>query len=155
MYAIRSYYVSFTAGPPCCLVISISGSKRIKQTVQNIKRTGLLSATVVTRDMLPFVEQNNKATAQEGRLLPQEFEAGKTLHVPLLKGATWSYECEVIKTIQIGSCDTFFAAYQQVNVREDVQKLDFIDLTKVLPTIYADGHYFTVGEHIGEIGDYS
>jgi flavin reductase (DIM6/NTAB) family NADH-FMN oxidoreductase RutF len=147
-------WVSFTWGPPCCLVISVSGRTRKKQTSENIQRTGLLSATIVTPDLLPFAEQHNKATYRDGVLIPQEIEPGRVLKVPLIKGAKWSYECEVIKTVTIGECDTHFAAYSQVNVREDIQKLDFLDLRAIDPVIYS-GHYFTVGEHIGEIGDYS
>ena len=148
-------WVSFTWGPPCCLVISINGLTRKKQTSENIQRTGLLSATIVTPDLLPFAEQHNKGTYREGVLIPQEIEPGHVLQVPLLKDAKWSYECEVIKTVTIGECDTHFAAYSQVNVREDIQRLDFVDLRQINPVIYSPEHYFTVGEHLGKIGDYA
>ena len=148
-------WVSFTWGSPSCLVISINGRTRRKQTVVNIARTGILSATIVTPDLLPFVEQNNRATQREGILMPQEFEIGKALRVPLLKDAKWSYECEVIQTVPIGKCDTYFAAFKHVNVREDIQNLDFYDLREINPVIYSPDNYFTVGEHIGKIGDYA
>ncbi len=148
-------WISFTAGPPCCLVISINGRDRVKRTVVNMERTGRLSATVVTPDLLCFVEQNNKATSREGVLLAQEHEGGRVLDVPVLKGATWSYECEVIEKVHLGGCDTYFAAYQQVNVQDAIQELDFLDLRRINPVIYAKGHYFTVGDHLGQIGDYS
>ena len=148
-------WVSFTWGPPSCLVISINGRTRRKQTVVNIERTGLLSATVVTPDLLPFAEQHNRGTQREGILIPQEFEAGKVLNVPLLKGAKWAYECEVIQTVSIGNCDTYFAEFKHINVREDVQRLGFYDLREINPVIYSPNNYFTVGEHLGEIGDYA
>jgi flavin reductase (DIM6/NTAB) family NADH-FMN oxidoreductase RutF len=136
-------------------VISINGTTRKKQTSINIERTGILSATIVTPDLLPFTEQHNRATQQDGVCISQEVESGKILNVPLLKGAKWSYECEVIKTVRIGGCDTHFAAFKNVNVRDDIQKLDFIDLRAINPVIYSPDNYFTVGEHIGRIGDYS
>ena len=148
-------WVSYTWGPPCCLVASIDSTSRKKQTTANIERTGLLSATVATPDLLPFVEQHNRSTQREGVSIPLEVENGKVLNVPLLKGAKWSYECEVIQTVRIGGCDTHFAAFKQVNVREDVQKLDFIDLRAIDPVIYSPDNYFTIGKHIGKIGDYS
>ena len=148
-------WISFTWGPPSCLVISVYGGKRKKQTAKNIERTGRLSATVVTPDLLPFTEQHNQATRREGAALPQEFELGKALEVPLIKGAKWSYECEVIQSVHIGDCDTHFAAFKRVNVREDVQALDFIDLRAINPVVYSPNHYFTIGEHIGQIGDYA
>ncbi len=148
-------WISFTWGPPCCLVISINGITRKKQTTMNIERTGVLSATIVTPDLLPFAEQHNRATQRDGVSIVQEIENGNVLNVPLLKGAKWSYECEIIQTVHIGGCDTHFAAFRHVNVREDIQKLDFIDLREINPVIYSPNNYFTVGEHIGKIGDYA
>lgn len=148
-------WVSFTWGPPACLVISVYGGKRKKETVKNIARTGMLSATVVTPDLLPFAEQHNKATAQAGKTLPQKTVPGKVLPVPLIKDAKWSYECKVIHKVEIGDCTTFFAAFEQVNVREDVQKLAFFDLREINPVVYSPENYFTIGTHLGEIGDYA
>ncbi|MCE5343286.1 MAG: flavin reductase [Eubacteriales bacterium] len=148
-------WISFTAGPPCCLVISIYGGGQKKQTAVNIERDGVLSATVLTPDLLPFAEQHNLATQREGVALTQTFESGRKLCVPLLTDAKWSYECEVIHTVPIGNCTTYFAAFRQVNVREDLLALDFVDLRAINPVIYGPNHYFTVGEHLGEIGDYA
>ena len=148
-------WISFTWGPPCCLVISINGKTRKKQTSMNIERTGLLSATIVTPDLLPFVEQHNKSTERNEKSLLNEVEQGTILNVPLLKEAKWSYECEVIKSVKIGGCDTYFAEFKHVNVHKDIEKLDFIDLREINPVLYAPDSYFTVGEYIGNIGDYS
>ena len=120
----------------------------------NIERTGLFSATAVTPDLLPFVEQHNKETVS-GKPLPEKIIRGNVLDVPLIKGAKWSYECKVIRTVAVGECETHFASFRYVNVRDDVQVLDFIDLREINLVVYAPGHYFTVGEHIGKIGDYS
>lgn len=148
-------WVSFTDGSPCCLIITISSKKRVKQTTSNIERTGLLSATVVTPDLLPFAERCNKATAREGAQQPPEVEAGKVLDVPLLKNTKWSYECKVVKTVQIGECTTFFAAFESINVRKDVQNLEFIDLREINPVLYSSDSYFLVGDYMGVIGDYA
>ena len=55
----------------------------------------------------------------------------------------------------IGKCDTYFAAFKHVNVREDIQNLNFYDLREINPVIYSPDNYFTIGEHIGKIGDYA
>ena len=148
-------WVSFSGGPPCCLVITIDGNTGKKQTTRNIERTGMLSATVVTPDMLPYVEQHNSSTRRQDAAVAWDVLPGNTLPVPLLRDAVWSYECEVIQTVQIGGCPTHFAAFRQVNVRKDIQALDFIDLRTVNPVIYSPWNYFTVGEHLGKIGDYA
>lgn len=98
-------WISFTCGEPCCLVISVGGDK---QTNRNIAREGMLSATVLTRDLLPFAECCNKATENQilyNKVKP-EFERGKVLNVPLIKGAKWSYECEIIKTVEFNDSHT-------------------------------------------------
>lgn len=148
-------WVSYTWGPPDCLIVSINGRTRIKQTTLNINRTKLLSATIVTPDLLPFAEQNNRATYREGVDIPHDVEPGKLLEVPLLKNSKWSYECEVIQTVRIGACDTHFSAIKNVNLREDIQQLDFVDLREISPVVYSPDNYFTIGDHIGKIGDYA
>jgi flavin reductase (DIM6/NTAB) family NADH-FMN oxidoreductase RutF len=150
-------WISYTAGPPCCLVISVYGGERKKQTALNIERTGCLSATVVTPDLLPFAERHNLSSRREDVVFhsSQVVTPGRVLEVPLLEGAKWSYECEVIQSVRIGVCDTYFAAFKRVNVLGDIQALDFIDLRAINPVVYSPDHYFTVGEHLGKIGDYS
>jgi flavin reductase (DIM6/NTAB) family NADH-FMN oxidoreductase RutF len=114
-----------------------------------------LSATVVTPDLLPFAEQHNRATRREGAETALAFEHGRMLNVPLIAGAKWSYECKVFKAVPVGDCITFFSDFRHVNVRADVQALDFYNLRAINPVIYSPFNYFTVGEHIGAIGDYS
>jgi flavin reductase (DIM6/NTAB) family NADH-FMN oxidoreductase RutF len=147
-------WISYVYGPPTCLVISMMTAK---QTFRNIERTGLLSATVLTPDLLPFAECCNNHTKNEAlyeRVKPQ-FESGQILDVPLITGAKWTYECEVINTVKLGESATFFAKIRQVHLAPEVAALDFYDLRAINPVVYSPNNYFTVGEHLGEIGDYS
>ena len=147
-------WISYTAGKKSCLVISIGGTK---QTQRNIKRIGMLSATVLTPDLLPFAECCNAYTKNEklrNNVTP-EFCKGNLLDVPLIVDAKWSYECKVIHTVSLGESHTYFAEFEKVNVHPDILKLDFIDLRAINPVVYSPNNYFTIGEHIGEIGDYS
>lgn len=125
--------------------------------MENIERTSLLSATVVTPELLPFAEQHNRSTYQKvaDDKLHIDFENGRVLDVPLITGAKFSYECEVIKTVEIGDSHTFFAQLRHINASEAVQQLEFFDLRAINPVIYSPYHYFTVGEHLGAIGDFS
>ena len=61
----------------------------------------------------------------------------------------------LIHTVTFGESHTYLAEFEKVNVHPDIQKLDFIGLRKINPVIYSPNNYFTVGEHIGEIGDYT
>ncbi|MEA4823905.1 MAG: flavin reductase [Clostridiaceae bacterium] len=145
-------WVSYTWGEPPCLVVSIYGTKRTKS---NIERTGFLSATIVTPDLLPFAESNNRATRDREGAKDVSIEKGQVLDVPLIAGAKFSYECRLLKTVEIGTTHTYFAQIEKTNIREDIAALDFLDLREINPVIYSPYHYFTVGEHLGEIGDYS
>ncbi len=148
-------WVSYTWGLPNCLVISISSHPKKKQTTANIERNKFLSATVVTPDLLPFVEQCNKSTSTINESIRPVVVQGNVLDVSLIQNAKWSYECEMIKHEIIGECETFFCAIRYVNVREDIKQLDFVDLRVIDPVIYSPFNYFNVGEHLGKIGDYS
>lgn len=145
-------WISYTWGEPSCLVISMDGKK---QTKDNVNRTGKLSATVATPDMLPFVESCNESTRNPDKIVTVETEKGKVVDVPLIANAKFSYECEILKTVDIGEVRTYFAEIKNINVREDIQKLEFYDLREINPVIYSPWNYFTVGEHLGAIGDYS
>ncbi|HEY8390351.1 MAG TPA: flavin reductase [Clostridia bacterium] len=145
-------WISYTNGAPACLIISIQGTKRTKS---NIERTGLLSATVVTPELLPFAESKNSATANKNKVIELPIVKGNVLDVPLIANSVFSYECKLLKTVELGVTHTYFAEIKKVNVREDISKLDFYDLRKINPVIYSPDNYFTVGNHIGRIGDYS
>lgn len=147
-------WVSYTRGEPPCLVISISGTK---QTKENIARSKLLSATVVTPDLLPFAEQCNRATyhPDKKKELRNSIEKGRLLEVPLLAGAPFSYECSVIQTVELGATHTYFAEIKKINASQEIQQLDFLDLRVINPVVYSPMNYFTIGQHLGKIGDYS
>lgn len=147
-------WISYTGGKPACLIISIRGTKRTKD---NIARSKKLSATVVTPDLLPLAEHCNRATYNPAHPEAPEFqiETGSVVDVPLITGACFSYECELLQTVQLGETHTYFAAVKNINMRQDVAALDWYDLNKINPVVYSPDHYFTVGTHLGAIGDFS
>lgn len=147
-------WVSYTWGPPACLVVSIWG---VKKTKENIARTGLFSATVLTPDLLPLSEQFNRGTYKEELFhdLHYTAEPGKVLEVPLLSGAAYSFECKVLTTAEIGNTTTYFGEIANVNMTEEIRSMEYYDIRKINPVIYSPNHYFTVGEHLGKIGDFS
>lgn len=147
-------WVSYSWGPPPCLVVSIWG---VKRTRENIGRTDLFSATLVTPDLLPLCEQFNRGTYKKELFesLRYETRRGEALNVPLLKGTRYSFECEVLTMADIGETTTYFGRIAQVNSSEEIQAMEFFDLRRINPVIYSPNHYFTVGEHLGRIGEYS
>lgn len=147
-------WVSYSWGPPPCLVVSVWGTKRTKE---NIYRTGLFSATVVTPDLLPLYEQFNRGTYKKELFesLSYEVQAGTALEVPILKGSKYSFECKVLTTATVGETMTYFGEIAHVNISEEIKAMKFFDLREISPIIYSPDNYFTVGEHLGKIGDFT
>lgn len=147
-------WVSYNWGPPPCLVVSIWG---IKQTKENIARTGLFSATVVTPDLLPLCEQFNRGTYKKELFDNLQYEViHGTVHVvPILKDTAYSFECKVLTTTEVGETITYFGEIGHINISKEIQEMDFFDLRRIHPVIYSPDNYFTVGEHLGNIGDFS
>ncbi|MEA4863018.1 MAG: flavin reductase family protein [Victivallaceae bacterium] len=147
-------WVSHTLGPPACLILTLAGEKH---TGRNFERTGQLSATVVTRDLMRFMETCGSPMHKE-RFFESEkvpFARGKVLDVPLIADGSWSFECTLFKAVKVGNAVTYFAEIKNVNVAEDIMALDFIDLRAIDPVLYSPGNYFAIGEHLGKIGDFS
>lgn len=147
-------WVSYSWGPPPCLVVSIWGDKRTKE---NIGRTGLFSAAVLTPDLLPLAEQCNRGTYRQARFEQMHFavERGGALDVPLLADAKYSFECRVLTTTEIGKTTTYFGEIAHVKMSDEIRNMEFFDLRRINPVLYSPNHYFAVGEHLGQIGDFS
>ena len=147
-------WVSYTWGPPACLVVSIWG---VKTTKENIARTGLFSAAVVTPELLPLCEQFNRGTYKKEMFdsLQYETQSRSAFDVPILKASKYSFECKVLTTAQIGETVTYFGEIGNINISKEIQEMDFFDLSRINPVVYSPENYFTVGRHLGKIGDFA
>jgi flavin reductase (DIM6/NTAB) family NADH-FMN oxidoreductase RutF len=134
------------------LVISMFGTKKTKQ---NVIKTKLLSANLVSTDMLYLMDYFGSNSGHNGikDKMSYDFSNGEILQVPTLDLSKWVYECEVKKIVQTGDSDTFFCDIKNVQVDNDIDISDGIDLTLFDPVIYS-GHYHSIGKHLGKIGDY-
>lgn len=107
--------------------------------------------------MLPLVETLGGVPAADKAGLMAKMgyrvEQCRIVNAPLVSGANFSYECDVIRTVEIGSTHTYFAEIKQVNASDDILDLDFFDLRVIDPVVYSPGNYFAVGKHLGKIGD--
>ncbi|MBQ3761361.1 MAG: flavin reductase family protein [Clostridia bacterium] len=136
------------------LVISMYGTKMTKQ---NVLRTGVFSANLVSTDMLPLMDYFGSRHAKDGKKdgIPYGFSRGAVLDVPVLDDSRWVYECEVFKSLQTGDSTTFFCRIRNVQMDERLTCRDAfdVDLTLLDPVIYS-GRYHSVGKALGRIGDY-
>ena len=81
---------------------------------------------------------------------------GAAVDVPVLEASRWIYECEVVKSVEIGESTTFFCRIVNVQVDERILCRDVfdVDLTKLEPVVYS-GMYHSIGKLLGKIGDFS
>ncbi len=136
------------------LVISMTGTSRTKE---NMMRDGRLSVNLVSRDMLTLMDYLGSKHGEDG---PKDdiyygVGRGKNIDVPTLDASPWVYECEVDKTVNNGVSTTFFCDIR--NIQKDINlggedQFD-VDLTVLDPVIYS-GRYHSLGEMLGEVGDF-
>ena len=149
-------WVSATQGEDAgyFLVISMFGTKRTKL---NVIRTGVFSANLVSKEMLPLMDYFGTKHAKDGKKndIPYDVSRGEVLDVPTLDASRWVYECEVVKSVETGDSTTFFCRVRNIQMDERLSPKDIfdIDLTVLDPVIYS-GKYHSLGKLLGEIGDF-
>ena len=149
-------WVSATQGEDAgyFLVISLFGTKRTKL---NVIRTGVFSANLVSKEMLPLMDYFGTKHAKDGKKndIPYDVSRGEVLDVPTLDASRWVYECEVVKSVETGDSTTFFCRVRNIQMDERLSPKDIfdIDLTVLDPVIYS-GKYHSLGKLLGEIGDF-
>ena len=146
--------VTHEEGDGYLLVISMSGSKMTKQ---NVLRTGMFSANLVSTDMLPLMDYFGSRHAKDGSKDGIEYAVsrGEVLDVPVLDQSRWVYECEVSRTVRTGDSMTFFCPIRNIQMDERLTCRDTfdVDLTVLDPVIYS-GKYHSLGKLLGDIGDF-
>ncbi len=149
-------WVSVTqeSGDGYMLVVSMFGTKRTKQ---NVLRTGIFSANLVSVDMLPLMDYFGSSHAADGKKdgIDYAVSRGEVLDVPVLDQSRWVYECEVARTVETGNSTTFFCPIRNIQMDERLSCRDpfDVDLTVLDPVIYS-GKYHSLGKLLGEIGDF-
>ena len=146
--------VTHEEGDGYLLVISMFGTKRTKQ---NVARTGIFSANLVSTNMLPLMDYFGSKHAKDGKKNDIEYgvSRGAVLDVPTLDDSPWVYECEVVRSVKTGDSTTFFCRIKNIQVDEKLSPKDTfdIDLTVLNPVVYS-GKYHSLGKMLGEIGDF-
>jgi flavin reductase (DIM6/NTAB) family NADH-FMN oxidoreductase RutF len=136
-------WVSVTYGDDYMLVISMNGSKRTKQ---NIARSGMFAANLVSTDMIDLLNYFGSSSGMHGAKdqLPHQWETAVTVDAPTLNNSRYVYECKIAFSVQNGETTTYFAPIKNIQVMEDacasVDK-EKADLLKLNPVVYSGGYY--------------
>lgn len=144
---------SFDKGPN--IMMTIGGTKLTKT---NILREKKFSANMITEDNLWLADYfgNTNGEERQKTAVNYSYNLGKLVDVPIIDQCHWSYECEVTKVIELEGAHLFLAAIRNIQIDKEYEGMDMkkIDLTKIHPAIYAPYNYFSIGEKLGEMGEW-
>lgn len=97
-------WFSYCSNDGLGVMAAIGGSKR---TLENIRRTKVFSANLVTERLLPFADYCGNVSGREADKmdLPFAWERGKELDVPVLRESPVVFELEVERFIPLAEQD--------------------------------------------------
>lgn len=137
------------------LMMSMGGSKRTKT---NILREGKFSANMITEDNLWLADYFGCTSGDKGvkNDIPYTYSWGEKIEVPVLDESHWVYECSVDRVIELDGAHLFLAEIKNIQIDEAYSDMDMkkIDLCQVKPAIYGPYQYFSIGEKLGEMGEW-
>ena len=137
------------------LMMTVGGSKLTKT---NILRTGRFSAGMITEDILWLADYFGSTQGEDGEKnrVPYSYTWGEAVDAPVIDQCHWTYECQVTRTIELDGAHLFLAEIKNIQIDSSYQDMDMkkIDLTRLRPAIYAPYNYFSIGQKLGEMGEW-
>ena len=143
-------------GDHSLMVVSMNGAKKTKI---NIARTNMLSANLVSVDMLELLDYFGSCSALDApkNALQYDYENGHVLPVPTLSVSRRVYECEVVNKFDTSDTTTYFCRSRNcqqiegiVRQSDDTELLKREDMALLEPVVYS-GRYYKIGDYLGEM----
>ena len=137
------------------LMMTVGGSKLTKT---NIIREKKFSANLITEDNLWLADYFGNTNGEDGlkNSVQYRYQQGKLIAVPIIDECHWAYECKVTRIIELSGAHLFLAEIKNIQIDKEYENMDMkkIDLTKIRPAVYAPYNYFSIGDKLGEMGDW-
>ena len=137
------------------LMMTVGGSKLTKT---NIIREKKFSANLITEDNLWLADYFGNTNGEDGlkNSVQYRYQQGKLIDVPIIDECHWAYECKVTRIIELSGAHLFLAEIKNIQIDKEYENVDMkkIDLTKIRPAVYAPYNYFSIGDKLGEMGDW-
>ena len=130
----------------------------VKQTKTNILREKAFSACKITEQNLWLADYFGCTKGEDGPkdAVPFTWQWGEKVPVPVIDDSPWVYECRVDRVLPLDGAHLFLAEIVNIQIDRSVADMDrkHIDLTRLRPTVYAPYQYFSIGEKLGEMGQW-
>ena len=138
------------------VICAIGGSKR---TLENIRRSGVFSANMVTESNLPLADYFGTADGRDADKMdvPVAWEKGAVLSAPVLSSSPFSFELEVKQEIPTGAHNEVVLLCRIRNTLKDERLLDssltpeeMMKLTGAVRTCVNENYWAWDGRHLGK-----
>ena len=137
------------------LMMTVGGSKLTKT---NIIREKKFSANLITEDNFWLADYFGNTNGEDGLKISVQYryQQGKLIDVPIIDECHWAYECKVTRIIELSGAHLFLAEIKNIQIDKEYENMDMkkIDLTTIRPAVYAPYNYFSIGDKLGEMGDW-
>ena len=137
------------------IMMTLGGSKLTKT---NILREKVFSANLISEDNIWLADYFgcSKGEEREKNEVKYNYQWGKYVDAPIIDECHWVYECEVTQTIELQGSHLFLADIKNIQIDKKYENMDLkkIDLRELKPAIYAPYNYFSIGDKIGEMGEW-
>lgn len=144
---------SFDGSPH--IMMTVGGTKLTKT---NLLREKLFSANMITEDTLWLADYFGNTDGEKGQknALEYGYKWGEAVDAPIIDQCHWAYECEITRVIELDGAHLFLAEIKNIQIDKEYENMDMkkIDLTQIHPAIYAPYNYFSVGEKLGNMGEW-
>ena len=148
-------WLGFSGDDGPCMMMCIGGTKLTKT---NILREGRFSANMITEDTLWLADYFGTTRGEERAKsdIPYTLLRGHVTDVPIVGESQWIYECEVKRHLPLDGADLFVARVTNIQIDERYRDMDMemIDLARIRPAIYSPYQYFSIGDKLGEMGEW-
>lgn len=135
-------WLSFCWDGELSITLCMDGEKSAKD---DIRRTGVFSANLVTEEMLPLTDQLASTRGEDRaeiirRIIVSE---GQELPVPILEGSPLCYELKLKQTIHLNGSDLFVCQICNALVADDLMEDGkSYELSKAAPIIVSQKDYY-------------
>ncbi len=148
-------WIGFSVDKTPHLMMTIGGTK---QTKTNILRERKFSANLINEENIWLADYFGSVRGEERSKndVAYRYQWGKSVDVPILEETNWCYECEVTKIIELDGSHLFLADIKNIQIDSCFVDMDKnkIDLSRLKPTVYAPYHYYSIGDKLGDCGEW-
>lgn len=147
-------WTGIASSNPFRLYISVQPTRN---SFPYIKESGEFTVNIPDESLLTIVDYCGTHSGRDVdkfavcHLTPEQ---GKYISAPMIAECPVSIECRVYQSIDLGSHEMFIADILATHIAPEAMNGIKFDFAKVRPIAYANSNYYTLGGHLGKLGQF-